>query len=207
MELLTVIAVIAILASVLIAVIGPIRQRAAQTQCMAKLRDLGIATTLYCNEHNGYYMGYGSPKRWYQYLEPYLGPVTKEGILTCPTVAQRFAEDSGNEELAQRWPNYGYNFYFGDSSSTGSLGAPPAQQAQVLSPEKKMLFMDGGYNRYSPAETINSTAYKDYHNGGNHILFADGHVQLWLNSATVGQPPYVAGGAKDMWRPYYPIRN
>ncbi|WP_052361519.1 prepilin-type N-terminal cleavage/methylation domain-containing protein [Geminisphaera colitermitum] len=207
LELLVVIAIIGILSGIVISVLGPVRRRVEQTQCTVRLRELWVATTLYRDETKGFYMGYGSAKRWYQYLEPYLGDITKSKtpLLICPSVSKRFAADTGKDALAHYWPNYSYNFYFGDSSSTGMAGAPPANELRVISPSQKMLFMDGGYNTSSPAETINGTAYKDYHNGGNNILFADGHIKLWKNSKNVGEQPYLAGGAKDMWRPYYPV--
>src|SRR5438046_466650 len=54
-ELLTVIAIIGILAAILIPVVGSVRQRAKNTQCVSNLRQWSQAVLLYANEHKGMY--------------------------------------------------------------------------------------------------------------------------------------------------------
>ena len=54
-ELLTVIAIIAILAAILIPVVGSVRRSAQAAKCTSNLRQIGSATFLYLNDHNGYY--------------------------------------------------------------------------------------------------------------------------------------------------------
>src|SRR5690625_5063031 len=51
-ELLTVIAIIGILASILIPVVGQVREQAKVAQCAVQLRDLGNAVYLYANDHD-----------------------------------------------------------------------------------------------------------------------------------------------------------
>ncbi|HLS27795.1 MAG TPA: type II secretion system protein [Opitutales bacterium] len=51
-ELLTVIAIIGILASILIPVVGQVREQAKVAQCAVHLRDLGNGVHLYANDHN-----------------------------------------------------------------------------------------------------------------------------------------------------------
>lgn len=54
-ELLTVIAIIGILAAILIPVIGSVRQRAKNTQCVSNLRQWSQAVLIYANDHKGMY--------------------------------------------------------------------------------------------------------------------------------------------------------
>lgn len=51
-ELLTVIAIIGILASILIPVVGKVRESAKVSACAVQLRDLGLACHLYAEDHN-----------------------------------------------------------------------------------------------------------------------------------------------------------
>ncbi|HLS27794.1 MAG TPA: prepilin-type N-terminal cleavage/methylation domain-containing protein [Opitutales bacterium] len=53
-ELLTVIAIIGILAAILIPVVGQAREQAKVAQCAIHLRDLGSAVLLYANDHNDF---------------------------------------------------------------------------------------------------------------------------------------------------------
>jgi prepilin-type N-terminal cleavage/methylation domain-containing protein/prepilin-type processing-associated H-X9-DG protein len=52
-ELLTVIAIIAILAAILIPVVGQVRESARRAKCMSNIRQLGLALHMYAHEHDG----------------------------------------------------------------------------------------------------------------------------------------------------------
>lgn len=54
-ELLTVIAIIGILAAILIPVVGKVRGQARASQCLSNLRQIGIAYNLYANANQGLY--------------------------------------------------------------------------------------------------------------------------------------------------------
>lgn len=54
-ELLTVIAIIGILAAIIIPTVGKVRQTARNAQCVARLRDWGRAITLFANDNKGRY--------------------------------------------------------------------------------------------------------------------------------------------------------
>lgn len=53
-ELLTVIAIIGILAAILIPTVSAVRKRATKAQCASNLHQLGMAVTLFKNDHKGY---------------------------------------------------------------------------------------------------------------------------------------------------------
>lgn len=64
-EMLTVIAIIAILAGILFPVFATVRRKANQTSCMSNLHQIGVALKLYKDEHNGAY-----PEALYGFTTP-----------------------------------------------------------------------------------------------------------------------------------------
>ena len=91
-ELLTVIAIIGILASILIASVSGVRQRAHQARCSSNLRSVGVAMLLHLGDHNnvlpgptftgakGAYTRTGSAGELAVILAPYLGTRTPDRL-------------------------------------------------------------------------------------------------------------------------------
>lgn len=75
-ELLTVIAIIGILAAIMIPVIGKVRQTARQATCISRMKELGTAFALYVQDHRDSLPDPedGANKRWPVYIAPYIGP-------------------------------------------------------------------------------------------------------------------------------------
>ena len=76
LEMLVVIAILAVLTGILFPVVGRMRQSAQATQCSSNLRQLQTATMLYVNEHNGTFpRNRGSLNvtdvAWWQEIFPY----------------------------------------------------------------------------------------------------------------------------------------
>lgn len=74
-EILIVIAVILVLASLLLTKMSSIQGSLARTSCLAKLRDLSAAIALYGSENNNRFPGFGAGPtgRWLHQVAPYLG--------------------------------------------------------------------------------------------------------------------------------------
>ncbi len=109
-ELLTVIAIIGILAAIIIPVTAKVRNKARGMQCLSNLRQLQTANILYAEEHKDKYVplrddsygttGTGSSKWWhgnYDYLA-ILSPRTRVvEQLKCP-LGKALYSDSSNEK-------------------------------------------------------------------------------------------------------------
>lgn len=72
-ELLTVIAIVMILATILIPVSANMRHKAQQTECVSRLRSIGAAIALYAADNSGYVPRNIYGARWQPEIAPYLG--------------------------------------------------------------------------------------------------------------------------------------
>ncbi len=98
-ELLVVIAVIGILASLLLTVTGQVWTSAQTVACQHRLEQIGKACQLYATQHKGYEVRAASPggsenSRWYVAVLPYLSGATEPGLATlrCPMADEREGE-------------------------------------------------------------------------------------------------------------------
>jgi len=87
-ELLVVVAIIAVLASLLMPALSMARERARQTQCLANLKMIGLATALYADDESGYTPSWGmsGPSSltafWVDALLPY---ASVGNLWVCPS--------------------------------------------------------------------------------------------------------------------------
>ena len=110
-ELLVVIAIIAILASILVPVIGRIREQADSTKCLSNLRQIGTAIMAYCNENNDRLPGPLKAEQFpvfqqnetgslAKFIDPYLGktqtggqqmtPTERNSVFICPSYSKLY---------------------------------------------------------------------------------------------------------------------
>lgn len=122
-ELLTVIAIIGILAAIIVPTVGRVRDTAKASACASNLRQLASACLLYANENRNQLI----PMRdeggltWRIKLEPYIGSRRAGGgVLVCPSDSVTdYPTSSANGE----WPSsYGMN-----AASTYANGNPLVQ--------------------------------------------------------------------------------
>ena len=87
-ELLVVVAIIALLVSILLPTLGRAKEQARIVSCMSNLRSLGLSFAFYSNENNDWYpagAGYGGSQysyTWDSILRPYYDNI---GLIHCPS--------------------------------------------------------------------------------------------------------------------------
>ncbi|WP_043585119.1 type II secretion system protein [Geminisphaera colitermitum] len=108
-ELLTVIAIVGIMAAITIPVVGKVRESANNVQCLSALRSWGIALQLYVDEHKGMLPGpcwavvenLPSNNRQLPYfLAPYMNSTLKKGKLPDNFLCRAWAHDRTKEDTA-----------------------------------------------------------------------------------------------------------
>lgn len=204
-ELLLAISVITVLLALGMGVFAVMKQKGANTQCVANLRSINLGLSGYIGEF-GYYPGaqpdYVNPRTglpesrfWYHVLEPY---VTGEAVPTHEDHAPKWMRcPSKLLPSGDKGYGYGYN-YFGFGNFPQSIGWDPSiprlkkywhvRPASVEYPSRVPVIGDnresGGYPRFIYNNTANPAVYAARHNEGGNYLFADGHIE-WLSAQTM----------------------
>ncbi|MBC2603363.1 prepilin-type N-terminal cleavage/methylation domain-containing protein [Puniceicoccus vermicola] len=210
-ELLTVITIIGILASIVFASVSHIRALAQSSKCAANLKQLHAAATLWGADHkhrmpdNRFWAYNGEPgSNSYPYqLAPYLGfenmsigddPGEIASAMRCP------ASESETPSTQQWDRTYSINNH-ATSTSEGKVRSDrwyPASIHQIAHPARMALFMDGtvspGSGSYwtnaqnTQVDSGGSGAVLSYpHDGTMNVVFVDGHVERFSKEVMVAQ--------------------
>lgn len=205
-EMLVVIAVIAILASLLLPALGSIQEKGRNAQCVNNLRQMGVGLMLYVGDHDGALIPGAQPAqsggRWYNVLDAYMGN-EEQGSLT------KFA--SGNRPSWQRCPSkvfnssemnhvtvgYGWNYYgdnaghdgFGNSIGDSNGRGYGSRLVEVTKPSKTIIIGDSkdleiertstsqNVFLYPPPASVFERFRAKRHSGRGNYLMVDGHVE------------------------------
>jgi Protein of unknown function (DUF1559) len=97
-ELLVLISVGTMLSAVLVASLGDAKEKAQTAVCASNLRQIGVAISMYANDHNDYFPpGYNGNGDWPLIIAPYVGksqtsygpvPVVSSRVFLCPSGVQ-----------------------------------------------------------------------------------------------------------------------
>jgi prepilin-type N-terminal cleavage/methylation domain-containing protein/prepilin-type processing-associated H-X9-DG protein len=187
-ELLVVISVISVLASLLVVGINGARGLARRAQCMNNLREIGMATQVFVTAKNYYPPAYykdgkGTKHRWMDYLKPYLEKGSS--VYLCP---------GDDKQIACTWDSeivlsYGINLYLAKSGDYDHYfwgSKPDGQKYAVKScnvhyPSRVILFTDCTPGYYYCGDGTNGipvsyVAYRHLDRTYN-AAFCDGHVE------------------------------
>jgi prepilin-type N-terminal cleavage/methylation domain-containing protein/prepilin-type processing-associated H-X9-DG protein len=174
-ELLVVIAIIAILAGLLLPALSQAKQQGKRAACLNNLRQVGLATHLYADEHESYPPAWiDSTTRWMDLIKPFLDKTS--GVYLCPADPKQIAVTWDPEIFL----SYGINtFRFADQGSCFWYGV---KVQRVERPSEIILFADctpgkyycgGGSTFKEPVVDV------DYRHPSKSFVavFGDGHVE------------------------------
>ena len=148
LELLIVVAIIGILASLLLPSLGKAREKGKQAVCLSNARQIGLATMMYLTDNNGKapiddLIDYNT--RWFDLLNPSYLPESKNAgwapdICKCPN----------GMPLTARWQsNIAMNSKITGKNQNGDSGPWTTNRIPILSatnPGETCLLMDSAYN-------------------------------------------------------------
>lgn len=202
-ELLIVIAIIAILAGMLLPALNGARKKAQAVKCLSNLKQLGLAVNQYADDYNGYFPHY----QFVNPLSPYAGvktelqsngmprlawPYNRPGIFHCPR--DREAVDyyystttmpgyaGATQVMAQ---SYAVNYYTRNDRSDDANIAQTLRQ--VKQPSRTFYLIDGYGNLTksaypfnpdkSPPASVTENAGRPRHSGKASLLFVAGNAE------------------------------
>lgn len=217
-ELLTVLAIVGVLAGILIPVLGTMRRTAQQAVSTSNLRQLATATFAYIAEQRGLFppaMSFDNNTRWHGarassfapfdpvkgYLGAYLG---RDGsVKTCPAwSALALAPDSESFETGAG--GYGYNMAYlgGPIPETPKAPHRPARLANLPQPGRTVMFATtalaraNGLQEYpfaEPPQWLNPGGGLEGENQPSvHFRFGGKALVVWCDGRVSAEKPNVA---------------
>lgn len=221
-ELLIVIAIIAILAGLLLPALKKAKEMGTQISCQNKEKQLGLCVAMYASDQNFFFPcgeGMGTGHGWEEKLMPYLqttGTTPTQPYFHCPASKEGCI---AQPNTPNKWLGYAMNNYISYYYTAAYSGhRPNASITWIEHPTQLMLICDGeiggsydGTGREtavfmpytlatSPLDTsINNLAWRHGQGQGQNILFVDGHVKRYKKGGTsfsidTGDPDPVPNG-------------
>jgi len=220
-ELLVVIAIIAILAAMLLPALKNAKDMAKKIVCAGNEHQVSLALMNYVSDSGEYLplvYGFGTtpataPYCWENSLSPYInqradntysGLTLTYPVFQCPTNTDKLIRLSGIEarvtspSMAMNWC-LGFN---GNNEYSRKIG-------KFSKPDSTMAVTESGYwGNYNSQDQLDGFYLikcaemhggKGVHNGGNNILWLDGHVSQWMDVRLLTASPYSVGEAQNAW--------
>jgi prepilin-type processing-associated H-X9-DG protein/prepilin-type N-terminal cleavage/methylation domain-containing protein len=188
-ELLTVIAVVAVMVGILIPAVGSVRAKAQMATSVNNLRQLGAGGLLYANDNGGYYpRGAFTPLNWHNDIYPYVG--SDVSVFADPTGynLDTWVRFSDGRELPF---DYGYNAHINPPEGSSiainpNLVGPRNIYADVNHssvPWIHTIVSQNNFVHWTFGLSVDQTgvnghrqAFDPRHNGRGNVLWLDGHV-------------------------------
>ncbi len=185
-ELLTVIAIIGILAMILLPVIGAARDQARAASCRNQLRQLHTGFLLYSGDHDDRFPVDASGRgTWTEAIAPYLGVRQLRNTAGGEQHFQHFQCPSRLDDTDNWWwweSHYGINYLLSGPWYSDWLYGEPLRTSDVDVPTRVMLFQDNSHRNRAAmpwAFQGNPERLKQVfvHGGRTQMVFMDGHVE------------------------------
>jgi prepilin-type N-terminal cleavage/methylation domain-containing protein len=178
-ELLVVIGIISILASVLLPALGGAKRKAQGTVCVNNLRQVNLGLGMFVDEHNGLYPN--TNEVWYYYrqiIEPYLGAASQsfgcpaDGFMIDMLTGADFKE-SPHRSAEYNFVSYAFNGRRPNSVGWPLLGLSAKRIQSVTEPARTITLYEipAGFPfswHHSPRKRQNKAP--------SFAAFVDGHV-------------------------------
>lgn len=191
-ELLVVVAIITILASILFPVFAKAKSAAVSTSCLSNLKQIGLAWMLYANDSDdracpSYYFSpdFSKETAWDFSLDYSTGS-------TGPGLVQGYAKSGEinrcpgfrGESWGRPFTGYGYNASYVGGDTDGRL---PAVMTDFREPAQIVVFADSGFGEpvmgsnflRAPSDSLFNYGMAHFrHSGGANAFWLDGHAKL-----------------------------
>ncbi|RYX82475.1 DUF1559 domain-containing protein [bacterium] len=203
-EILVVMAIIALLAAILFPVFARVRENARRSSCQSNLKQIGLGIMQYSQDYDeripGRVTGNGYEGRsWRRVIQPYV----KSGqVFSCPSNPFNTKQpwDSMDSVMTTAGvplsePRFGES-YVCNGNPANIAGTPPMAfngmaMAAINDSARTILVAEGGDAPFSEAATSFGTSFGSIMFKGHlqtaNFLFADGHVKA-LKPAATGSP-------------------
>jgi prepilin-type N-terminal cleavage/methylation domain-containing protein/prepilin-type processing-associated H-X9-DG protein len=209
-ELLVVVAVIALLAALLFPALAGARDKARQATCVSNLKQIGLAAALYIQDYDEHYpLGHsptsdpitraddnGYEMHFIDLMRPYIKNNRNEGVWRCPNDRSRLFDEYKSDTTTKKEfrVSYSINAWFEYGAPVAEV-AEPARKVYVLesTDDDHFHWWELGRSKVNdpippleqlPQKELMTQVAMTRHNGGAEYLFADGHVK-WAQFASM----------------------
>ena len=208
--MLTVIAIVGVLAGILIPALSKVRERAQATEAVNNIRQIGAAALLYANEHRGKVPGNGNDSTTNGMgvagaLYPYLESRVADGWPTWNELTRTYREIADprvpESIMKGQWKWIGYNGMFADYGAApgGDRASKNEKRLNSFDNPSRVIYAASGHENLKVAHATDSSqlpipeqpreGFYFCHNGASPAVFLDGHAEMvsfpidptWLN--------------------------